>query len=106
MEASMDHPEDRRRRLTWRATVLGGAVTASAVALAAFAPAAGADQVDVKSGGCTSNNPALAAAPPDYTTQVTLTPQGSGFQAGKPIKITWHYSISTAPGPTGIPLAK
>ncbi|NUP48297.1 MAG: LPXTG cell wall anchor domain-containing protein [Catenulispora sp.] len=98
-------PHDRRRRLTWRATAFAGAVTASAVAAAAFAPTAGADSTQVKYGSCTSSNPALAAAPPDYTTQVTLSPQGSGFKAGQAIKITWHYSISTAPGPVGIPAA-
>ncbi|MFD0639412.1 hypothetical protein ACFQ9X_55365 [Catenulispora yoronensis] len=74
-----------------------------AVTIAASAPAASADPVDVGYGGCTSSNSALATPPPDYTTRVTLTPQGSGFQAGKPITITWHYSESTAPPPQGIP---
>ncbi|GAA1975865.1 LPXTG cell wall anchor domain-containing protein [Catenulispora subtropica] len=104
----MEHsglPAVRSRRLTWRATVLGGAVTAAAVAIAAFAPSASAAQVDVKYGGCTSSNPGLAAAPPDYTTKVTLTPQGSDFKTGQAIRITWHYSTSTAPGPVGIPVA-
>lgn len=99
------HPEFRSRRLTWRATAVAGAVTATAVALAASAPTASADSTDVKYGGCTSSNTAVAAPPPDYTTTVTLTPQGGGYQAGKPIKITWRYSESTAPPPVGIPAA-
>jgi LPXTG-motif cell wall-anchored protein len=77
----------------------------TAVALAASAPSASAAPADVKYGGCTSSNPALAPAPPDYTTKVTLTPQGTDFKAGQAVKITWHYSTSTAPGPVGIPVA-
>lgn len=100
----MDHPQVRRRRPARRAAALGGVVTAAAVTLSAFAPAASADPVDVKYGGCVSTDPAVAAAPADYTTTVTLTPQGTGFQVGKAITITWHYSISTAPPPTGIPI--
>ena len=100
----MDHPEARRRRSTRRVTALGGAVAAAVVTLAAFAPTASADPVEVKYGGCVSTDPAVAAAPADYTTTVTLTPQGTSFQVGKAITITWHYSISTAPGPTGIPI--
>ncbi|NUR32094.1 MAG: LPXTG cell wall anchor domain-containing protein [Catenulispora sp.] len=96
------HPARRSRRLIRRAAGLAGA---AAVTLAAFAPSASAAQVDVKYGGCTSNNPGVAAPPPDYTTKVTLTPQGSDFKTGQAIKITWHYSTSTAPGPVGIPLA-
>ncbi|NUR60451.1 MAG: LPXTG cell wall anchor domain-containing protein [Catenulispora sp.] len=102
----MDHSALRSRRPAWRATVLAGAFTAATVALAASAPTASADSTDVKYGGCSSSDTAVAAAPPDYTTTVTLTPQGSGYQAGKPIKITWHYSESTAPPPVGIPAAK
>src|SRR5437764_6514234 len=85
---------------------VGGVVAATVVVFAALAPAANAGSAEVEYSGCTSSNPALAAAPPDYTTQVTLTPQGSGFQVGKAITISWHYSTSTAPGPVGIPLAK
>ena len=89
-------------RHTQRVTVLGGAVT---VAVAALAPTAGAGTVSVGYGSCTSSNTALSAPPPNYTSQVTLTPQGSSFQVGKAITITWHYSVSTAPGPVGIPVA-
>ncbi|MBS2546346.1 hypothetical protein KGQ19_05650 [Catenulispora sp. NL8] len=92
------------KRATWRATAFGGAVTAAAVSLAVFAPTASAGTVSVGYGSCTSSNTALTPPPPDYTSQVTLTPQGSSFQVGKAITITWHYSTSTAP-PPGIPLA-
>jgi LPXTG-motif cell wall-anchored protein len=92
------------KRAAWRATALGGAVTAAAVSLAVFAPTASAGTVSVGYGSCTSSNTQLTPPPPDYTSQVTLTPQGSSFQVGKAITITWHYSTSTAPAP-GIPLA-
>jgi len=105
----MDHQPTQSKRVTRRVTVraaaIGGAVTVTAAALAVFAPTAGAGTSTVGYGSCASNNPALAVPPPNYTSQVTLTPQGSGFQVGKPITITWHYSISTAPGPAGIPAA-
>lgn len=105
----MDHPRARNkfvtRRASARAAAIGGAVAVTAAALAVFAPTAGAGTSTVGYGSCASNNPTLAVPPPDYTSQVTLTPQGSGFQVGKPITITWHYSISTAPGPAGIPAA-
>jgi hypothetical protein len=101
----MDRPYRRAKRLTWRVTALGSALTAATLTLATFAPTASADPVNVGYGSCKSNNPTLAPAPPDYTSKVTLTPQGSSFQAGKPITITWHYSTSTAPGPVGIPVA-
>jgi hypothetical protein len=101
----MERPQTRARPLTWRLGAVAGAATATAVALAAFAPTASADPVSVGYGSCQSNKPSLAPAPPDYTTTVTLKPQGSSFQAGKPITITWHYSTSTAPGPVGIPAA-
>lgn len=89
-------------RRSKRVTALGGAV---AVVVVALAPTAGAGTASVGYGSCTSSNPSLSAPPPDYTSQVTLTPQGSSFQVGRAIKITWHYSISTAPGPLGIPVA-
>lgn len=90
---------DRRNK---RISALGGAV---AVVVVALAPSAGADTTSVGYGSCTSSNPSLSAPPPDYTAEVTLTPQGSSFQVGKAIRITWHYSLSTAPGPVGIPVA-
>ena len=94
-----------RKRVTERVAAVGGAVTVAAAALAVFAPSAGADAVSVGYGSCTSSNAALSAPPPNYTSQVTLGTQSSSFQVGKPITITWHYSISTAPGPLGIPIA-
>lgn len=90
---------DRRSK---RVTALGGAV---AVVVVVLAPTAGAGTANVGYGSCTSSNPSLSAPPPDYTSQVTLTPQGSTFQVGRAISITWHYSVSTAPGPLGIPVA-
>jgi LPXTG-motif cell wall-anchored protein len=101
----MDVQPTRTRRAASRAAAVAGAVTVTAAALAVFAPAANAGTANVGYGSCVSSKPDLATAPPDYSTQVTLTPQGSSFQAGKPITITWHYSISTAPGPVGIPAA-
>lgn len=105
----MDHQRDQNKGVTRRATIraaaIGGAITVTAAALAVFAPTASAGTSTVGYGSCASNNPTLAAPPPNYTSQVTLTPKGSGFQVGKPITITWHYSISTAPGPVGIPAA-
>jgi hypothetical protein len=101
----MDDQRVHARRATRRLAAVGGAVTAVAAALVLFAPTAGADTVSVGYGSCTSTNAALSAPPPDYTSQVTLTPQGSSFQVGKPITVTWHYSVSTAPGPVGIPVA-
>ena len=94
-------------RRTARVGALGGAVALTAAALAVFAPtaSAGSGTATVAYGGCTSNNPSLAVPPPDYSTQVTLSTPDTAFQAGKPITITWHYSISTAPGPAGIPAA-
>ncbi|MEY9863712.1 hypothetical protein ABH935_009365 [Catenulispora sp. GAS73] len=93
------------KRVTERVAAVGGAVTVAVAALAVFAPSASADTVDVGYGSCTSSNSALSAPPPNYTSQVTLKTQSSSFQVGKPITITWHYSISTAPGPLGIPIA-
>ena len=101
----MDRHQEHIKRVTWRVTAIGGAVTVAAAALAVFAPTASAGTTSVGYGSCTSSNPSLSAPPPDYTSQVTLTPQGSSFQVGKAISITWHYSISTAPGPLGIPVA-
>jgi LPXTG-motif cell wall-anchored protein len=100
----MDRQQEHTKRVIWRVTAIGGAVTVAAAALAVFAPAAGADTVSVGYGSCTSNQPAVAAPPPNYTTQVTMTPQGSSFQVGKAVTIKWHYSVSTAPGPVGIPV--
>lgn len=102
----MGRQPEHTKRVTGRVAAVGGAAALAAAALTVFAPAAGAGTASVGYGSCTSSNPALAAPPPNYTSQVTLTPQGSSFQAGKAIKITWHYSISTAPGPVGIPVAK
>lgn len=101
----MDRHQQHAKRAALRAGAVGGAVTVAAAALAVFAPTASAGTVSVGYGSCTSSNPALSAPPPNYTSQVTLTPQGSSFQVGKAITITWHYSISTAPGPVGIPVA-
>lgn len=101
----MEDQPDRTRRVTSRVAAVAGAVTVTAAALGVFAPAAGAGTANVGYGNCVSSKPDIAKAPPDYRTQVTLTPQGSSFQAGRPITITWHYSISTAPGPVGIPAA-
>ena len=101
----MDRQHEHSKRFAARVTAVAGAVTVTAAALAVFAPNASAGTTSVGYGSCTSSKPTLSAPPPDYTSQVTLTPQGSSFQAGKPITITWHYSISTAPGPVGIPVA-
>jgi hypothetical protein len=101
----MDRQQEHTKRVTGRVAAVGGAVAVAAAALAVFAPSASAGTTSVGYGSCTSSNPALSAPPPNYTSQVTLTPQGSSFQVGKAITLTWHYSISTAPGPVGIPVA-
>ncbi|NUR60450.1 MAG: hypothetical protein HOV87_17585 [Catenulispora sp.] len=72
--------------------------------VSALAPAASAGTTTVNFTACTSNNPALAAPPPDYSSQVTLTTSSSTVSVGSPVTITWHYSLSTAPSP-GIPIA-
>ena len=105
MDGQQQHTKRVTRRVTRRVAGIGGAVTVAAAALAVFAPAADAGTTSVSYTACTSSNPQLSAPPPNYTSQVTLTPQGSSFQVGKAISITWHYSISTAPGPVGIPVA-
>ncbi|WP_194915597.1 hypothetical protein [Catenulispora rubra] len=101
----MGRHHEHRKRVTGRVAAVGGAVTVVAAALTVFAPSASADTVSVGYGSCTSSNSALSAPPPNYTSQVTLKTQSSSFQVGKPITLTWHYSISTAPGPAGIPIA-
>lgn len=101
----MNRQSEQTGRVTWRVTAIGGAVTVAAAALAVFAPTASAGTTSVGYGSCTSSNPQLSPPPPNYTSQVTLTPQGSSFQVGKAITIKWHYSVSTAPGPVGIPVA-
>ena len=100
----MDRHQEHAKRVTLRIGAVAGAVTVAAAALTVFAPTAGADTVSVGYGSCTSSNTNLSPAPPNYTSQVTLTPQGSSFEVGKAITIKWHYSLSTAPSP-GIPLA-
>jgi LPXTG-motif cell wall-anchored protein len=47
---------------------------------------------------------AIAAAPANYTSTVTLTPSATTVAAGQSVTLTWHYSISTAPPGTGIPI--
>jgi len=101
----MGRQHEYAKRVTGRVAAVGGAVTVAAAALAVFAPTASADTVSVGYGSCTSSNSALSAPPPNYTSQVTLKTQSSSFQVGKSITLTWHYSISTAPGPAGIPIA-
>ncbi|GAA2020101.1 hypothetical protein GCM10009839_15900 [Catenulispora yoronensis] len=85
--------------------MLSGTLAAAVATVTALAPAASAGTTTVNYTGCTSNNPALAAPPPDYSSQVTLTTSASTVSVGSPVTITWHYSISTAPAPTGIPIA-
>ena len=101
----MDRQQAYKKRVTGRIGALGGAVAVAAAAVAVFAPTAAADTASVGYGSCTSSNPALSAPPPNYTSQVTLSSKNSSFQVGKSIALTWHYSISTAPGPLGIPIA-
>lgn len=40
-------------------------------------------------GSCIGNHPSLAA-PPDYSSQVTLTPSAASLAVGSPVTITWH----------------
>ena|GEM_PF-2308517 len=87
-----------------RAAALAGTLAVALATATALAPVAAAGTTTVTFGSCTSNNPALAAPPPDYSSQVTLTPSASTVAVGSPVTITWHYSLSTAPAP-GIPIA-
>ena len=100
----MNRQQEHTKRVAGRVTAVGGALAVAAVTVAVFAPSASAGTTSVGYGSCTSSNPALSPPPPNYTSQVTLTPEGSSFQVGKAITIKWHYSLSTAPAP-GIPLA-
>ncbi|MBS2532252.1 hypothetical protein KGQ20_05655 [Catenulispora sp. NF23] len=83
---------------------LAGTLAVALATVTALAPAASAGTTTVDFGSCTSSNPALAAPPPDYSSQVTLTPSAASVAVGSPVTITWHYSLSTAPSP-GIPIA-
>jgi len=87
-----------------RAAALAGTLAVALATATALAPVAAAGTTTVTFGSCTSNNPALAAPPPDYSSQVTLTPSAGTVAVGSPVTITWHYSLSTAPAP-GIPIA-
>jgi len=99
----MIHTRERRRAV-FRAGASLAAATAGVLALAvAVPPAALAAAVSVGYGSCTSNNPALAPAPPDYTAQVTLTPSATTVSAGTRVTITWHQGESTTP--QAIPVA-
>jgi hypothetical protein len=95
----------RHRSISRRATVLSGTLAAALATATALAPVASAGTTPVNYTGCTSNNPVLAAPPADYGSQVTLTTSASTVSVGSPVTITWHYSLSTAPAPTGIPIA-
>ena len=81
-------------------------LTATAVALAASAPSASAAPADDdRQGSARAAIRRWRQPPPDYTRRSRWPPQGADFKAGQAIKITWHYSTSTAPGPVGIPVA-
>ena len=94
----------RHRTRPGRAIALAGTLAVALATATALAPIAEAGTTTVNFGSCTSSNPALAAPPPNYSSQVTLTPSASSVAVGSPVTITWHYSLSTAPSP-GIPIA-
>lgn len=99
----MIHTRERRRAV-FRAGARLAAAAAGTLALGAAGPAAAAaSAVSVGYGSCTSNNTALAPAPPDYTAQVTLTPSATTVSAGTKVTITWHQAESTTP--QAIPVA-